>query len=168
MNESAGFEFISKSKFGKAVDLTGNLNVFYNRFKGSEAFGLPERDGINWNANLSSNIKIMGDLSAQVRANYYAPSVLAQGRSIGNFVTDAALRWSILNNKGSLLLNVRDVFNQRRFGGYTETEQFIRNFRDRRSLRMAMLTFSYRFGGQDKPQNDKDNWTDQDDNNQEP
>lgn len=167
-NESTGFEMITKSGIGKAVDLTGNVNVYYNRFRGSEEFDLPERDGINWDANLSSNIKITANLSAQIRANYYAPRVLAQGRSIGNFVTDAALRWGILNNKGSLLLNVRDVFNQRRFGGYTETNQFVRTFRDRRSLRMAMLTFSYRFGGQDKEKNNKEEWNEDDDNNQEP
>jgi outer membrane receptor protein involved in Fe transport len=168
MNESTGFEFISKSDFGEALDLTGNLNIYYNRFKGSPEFGLEARDGINWDANLASNIKITKNLSAQIRGNYVAPRVLAQGRSIGNFATDAAVRWSLLKNKGSLLLNVRDVFNQRRFGGYTQTDQFIRNFRDRRSLRMAMLTFSYRFGWQDKGKNEKDDWTSQDDNNQEP
>lgn len=168
MNESTGFEFISKSDIGEALDLTGNLNIYYNRFKGSPEFGLAGRDGINWDANLASNIRITGNLSAQIRGNYSAPRVLAQGRSIGNFVTDAALRWSLLKNKGSLLLNVRDVFNQRRFGGYTQTEQFIRNFRDRRSLRMAMLTFSYRFGWQDRDKNEKDGWTSQDDNSQEP
>lgn len=167
-NESTGFELISKSKFGKAIDLTGNLNIFYNRFKGAQEFDLPSREGINWDANLSTNIRFSKTLSAQIRADYSAPRVLAQGRSIGNFAADAALRWSILNNKGSVLLNIRDVFNQRRFGGYTQTDQFIRNFRDRRSLRMAMLTFSYRFGGQDRERNDKENWEDREDNNQEP
>lgn len=168
MNESTGFEVISKSNFGKAIDITGNLNVFYNRFKGAEAFGLPARDGLNWNANLSTNLRITPAFSAQIRANYSAPQVLAQGRSIANFVTDAALRWSILNNKGSFLLNVRDVFNQRRFGGYTQTDQFIRNFRDRRSLRMAMLTFSYRFGNQGQEKKDKETWDDREENGQEP
>lgn len=155
-NQSTGFEFISKSDIGKAIDLTGNLNIFYNRFLGSEEFNLPARDGINWDANLSAEIQIVKNFTAQIRGNYNAPRVLAQGRSIANFVTDAALRWSILNNKGSLLLNVRDVFNQRRFGGYTETAEFRRDFSDRRSLRMAMLTFSYRFGNQDRSPNQED------------
>jgi len=168
-NESTGFELISKSGIGKAVDVTGNLNVFYNRFEGATEFNMPPREGINWDANLSTNIRFSKTLSAQIRADYRAPRVLAQGRSIGNFATDAALRWSILNNKGSLLFNVRDVFNQRRFGGYTQTEQFIRNFRDRRSLRMAMLTFSYRFGGtSDRDKDTKENWEDGEENNQEP
>ena len=58
MNESTGFEFISKSDLGEALDITGNLNIFYNRFKGSPEFGLAPRDGVNWDANLASNIKL--------------------------------------------------------------------------------------------------------------
>ncbi|MEJ5964155.1 outer membrane beta-barrel family protein [Pedobacter immunditicola] len=154
-NEATGFEFISKTDFGKSLDLTGNVNVYYNKFKGSSDFNLPERDGINWDANLSSNIRLTGALSAQVRGNYNAPRILAQGKSIGTFVMDAALRLNILNNKGSLLLNVRDAFNQRRWGGFTQTGQFIRNFEDRRSFRTTMLTFSYRFGNNER-QDDKE------------
>lgn len=154
-NEATGFELISKTDFGKPIDLTGNVNVYYNKFKGSSEFNLPERDGINWDANLSSNIRLTGSLSAQVRGNYHAPRTLAQGKSIGTFVMDAALRLNILNNKGSLLLNVRDAFNQRRWGGFTQTGQFIRNFEDRRSFRTTMLTFSYRFGNNER-QNDKE------------
>ena len=154
-NEATGIEFISKTDFGKAIDLTGNVNVYYNKFKGSSDFNLPEREGINWDANLSSNIRLTGSLSAQVRGNYNAPRILAQGKSIGTFVMDAALRLNILNNKGSLLLNVRDAFNQRRWGGFTQTGQFIRNFQDRRSFRTTMLTFSYRFGNTER-QEDKE------------
>jgi outer membrane receptor protein involved in Fe transport len=161
-NEAMGFEFISKTKLGKAVDLTGNLNLYYNKFKGSSNFNLPKREGINWDANLSSNVRLAGGLSAQLRANYNAPRILAQGESIGTFVMDAALRLNILDNKGNLLLNVRDAFNQRRFGGFTQTGQFIRNFEDRRALRTAMLTFSYRFGNNEKRE-EKEKWNEDDD-----
>ena len=149
-NESTGFELISKTAFGSAVDITGNANVYYNRFKGSPEFNIAERDGINWDANISTNIKLVKNLTAQVRGNYNAPRVQAQGKSIAMFVVDAALRLSMFENKGSLLLNVRDVFNQRRWGGYTETSQFIRNFENRRSLRTGMISFSYRFGNSER------------------
>ena len=162
-NDATGFEFISKTNVGKALDFTGNVNVFYNRFFGNEEFDIEERDGINWDANLSTNIRFSKKLSAQVRANYNAPRVLAQGETIGNFVMDAALRLNVLNDKGSILFNVRDVFNQRRFGGYTQTAQFIRNFEDRRSLRMALLTFTYRFGSNGEKQEERQRRNDEDD-----
>jgi outer membrane receptor protein involved in Fe transport len=149
-NESTGFELISKTALGSAVDITGNANVYYNRFKGSLEFNIAEQDGINWDANISTNIKFVKNLTAQIRGNYNAPRVQAQGKSIAMFVVDAALRLSMFENKGSLLLNVRDVFNQRRWGGYTETSQFIRNFESRRSLRTGMISFSYRFGNSER------------------
>jgi outer membrane receptor protein involved in Fe transport len=167
-NESTGFEFISKTSLGSAVDITGNVNVFYNRFKGSPEFNIEERDGINWDANLSSNIRIVKNLTAQVRGNYNAPRVQAQGKSIATFVVDAALRFSMFANKGSLLLNVRDVFNQRRWGGYTQTSQFVRNFESRGSLRMGMLSFSYRFGNTDRREEKKEREEPEENNEQQP
>lgn len=165
-NEATGFEFISKTSLGKSIDFTGNLNLYYNKFKGSNEFNIPARDGFNWDANLSSNIRLSSKLSAQFRSNYYAPRVLAQGKSIGNFVMDAAMRLSVLNNKGSILFNVRDVFNQRRHGGFTETALFTRNFEDRRSFRMAFLSFSYRFGNTDTKE-DKKKWDEEENDDQE-
>lgn len=167
-NESTGFELISKTALGSAVDLTGNVNVFYNRFKGSPEFNIAERDGINWDANLSSNIRLVKNLTAQVRGNYNAPRVQAQGKSIATFVVDAALRLSMFSNKGTLLLNVRDVFNQRRWGGYTQTNQFIRNFESRGSLRMGMLSFSYRFGNNDRREEKRETEEPEENNEQEP
>ncbi|MBG6234070.1 outer membrane receptor protein involved in Fe transport [Pedobacter sp. CAN_A7] len=162
-NDATGFELISKTNVGKALDFTGNVNVFYNRFFGSQEFNIEERDGINWDANLSTNIRFTKDLSAQIRANYNAPRILAQGETIGNFVMDAALRLQVMGDKGTILFNVRDVFNQRRFGGYTQTGQFIRNFEDRRALRMALLTFSYRFGSNGERQEERERRNDEDD-----
>ncbi|WP_432708876.1 TonB-dependent receptor domain-containing protein [Pedobacter sp.] len=165
-NDATGFELISKTKLGKALDFTGNVNVFYNRFYGSDEFKIDERKGVNWDANLSANIRFAKNLSAQIRANYNAPRIQAQGETIGNFVMDAALRLQVLSDKATILFNVRDVFNQRRFGGYTRTGQFIRDFEDRRALRMALLTFSYRFGnsGERKDERDRGNDDDNGDN----
>lgn len=149
-NESTGFELISKTKLGSAVDVTGNANVYYNRLKGSAEFNIAERNGINWDANISTNINLLKTLTAQVRGNYNAPRVQAQGKSIAMFVVDAALRLSMFASKGTLLLNVRDVFNQRRWGGYTQTSQFTRDFESRGSVRTGMISFSYRFGNSER------------------
>jgi outer membrane receptor protein involved in Fe transport len=164
-NESTGFELISKTKLGPGIDITGNANIYYNRFKGSPEFNIEERDGINWDANLSTNINLIKNLTAQVRGNYNAPRVQAQGKSIAMFVVDAALRLSMFENKGSLLLNVRDVFNQRRWGGYTQTSQFTRNFESRGALRTGMISFSYRFGSSDRRE-EKQERDESEDNNE--
>lgn len=147
--EATGFEVISKVTFGRNIDATGNANFFYNKFQGSKEFGLAEVDGYNWDANLSSNVKISKDLSAQVKGNYNAPRLQAQGRTNASFVMDAGLKLDILDRKGSLMFNVRDLFNQRMWSGYTETEQFTQQFEHRWMRRSFMLSFNYRFGIQD-------------------
>jgi outer membrane receptor for ferrienterochelin and colicin len=160
--EATGFEMISKVNFNKNIDATANFNFFYNKFHGSEEFNLPARDGYNWDANLSSNVKITSLLSAQVKGNYYAPRLQAQGRTNSSFVVDAGLKLDVLDKKGSILFNVRDLFNQRMWSGYTETEQFTQHFENRWMRRSFMLSFNYRFGKQDF--NAKNNRRDQSDN----
>jgi outer membrane receptor protein involved in Fe transport len=147
--EATGFEMISKVTFNKNIDATANFNFFYNKFHGSEAHGLMARDGYNWDSNLSSNIKLSNRLSAQIKGNYYAPRLQAQGRTNSSFVVDAGLKMDVLDKKGSILFNVRDLFNQRMWSGYTETAQFTQHFENRWMRRSFMLSFNYRFGLQD-------------------
>ncbi|WP_245747671.1 outer membrane beta-barrel family protein [Parapedobacter koreensis] len=148
-NEAAGLELISKVDFSKKVDAMFNANLFHTRFHGSEAFNIDPTEGFNWNANVTANYRIMSSLSAQARAEYQAPRVMAQGKGIEQFVVNAGVRWDVLDRKASILFNVRDLFNQRRWGGYTQTQQFYRYFENRGMRRMFMVTLNYRFGRQD-------------------
>lgn len=154
-NEATGFELISKIDFSKKVDAMVNANLFYTRFQGSEEFNINPTDGFNWDANITANYRIMPWLSSQLRAEYRAPRVMAQGRGIEQFVVDAGVRWDVLDRKGSIMFNVRDLFNQRRWGGVTQTDQFHRYFENRWMRRMFMVSFSYRFGRQDFQERNK-------------
>lgn len=165
--EATGFEMISKVTFTKNIDATANFNFFYNKFHGSEEFGLKVRDGYNWDANISSNVKINSLLSAQVKGNYNAPRLQAQGRTDASFVMDAGLKLDVLDKKGSVLFNVRDLFNQRMWSGYTETPQFTQHFENRWMRRSFMLSFNYRFGIQDfNNKNNRKNQMNNDDMNE--
>jgi outer membrane receptor protein involved in Fe transport len=146
-NEATGLELISQMNFTKNFDVTANANFFYSRFHGSEEFSILPTDGFNWNANAITNYRIRPNLSAQVRMEYRAPMVLAQGRSVEAFIVDAGLKLDVLKKKGTVNLNVRDLFNQRRWGGYTQTAQFYREHENRWMRRMVMVSFTYRIGG---------------------
>lgn len=148
-NDATGFELISKVTFSPKIDATANFNAFYNKYFGSEEFNLVPTDGFNWDANISSNVKILKNLSGQVRAQYYAPRTRAQGTSIASFVMDAGLKMDVMNKKGSIMLNVRDLFNQRRWGGTTSTQYFTQEFERRWMRRTVTLSLSYRFGKND-------------------
>lgn len=145
-NEATGFEVISKMTFSPAINATANFNAFYNKYFGSDEFDLEPSDGFNWDANISTEVKITPTLSGQVRAQYNAPRTMAQGESIANFVIDAGVKKDILDKRGSIMFNVRDLFNQRRWGGTTTTAQFQQDFERRWMKRNFTLSFTYNFG----------------------
>jgi len=147
-NEATGIELISKITFIPSISTTANLNAFYNKYYGSEEYNLKPTDGYNWDANLNTEIKFSKVLTGQVRAQYYAPRTRAQGTSIANFVMDAGLKMDVLEKRGNVMLNVRDLFDQRKWGGTTVTEQFSQEFERRWMRRTFTLSFSYNFGQQ--------------------
>lgn len=154
-NRATGLELISKADLFKGFNLTGNVNMFYNNFSGSEEFNIPGNDGFNWNAKLMANAQILPALSAQINMEYMARRVTAQGRGREIFGTDAALKLDVLKRKGSLSFNMRDIFNSRKWGAVTQTAEFNREFRRRMQGRMSTLTFSYRFGNSDSQQRNR-------------
>ncbi|WP_207533567.1 outer membrane beta-barrel family protein [Desertivirga arenae] len=154
-NRAAGLELIGRIEFSKGFNITANANLFYNKFFGSPENNIQPNSGLNWNSNIISNFQLSKVLSGQINANYDAPRVTAQGKSKAMWGTDAALRLDIMNKKGSLSFNMRDVFNTRKWGFLTDTYLFSRESQRRMQGRMATLTFSYRFGKSDLPQKKK-------------
>ncbi|WP_423146743.1 TonB-dependent receptor domain-containing protein [Rubrolithibacter danxiaensis] len=148
-NQATGVEFIYRNELSNAVDLTANVNLYYNKFSGSPENNIASTDGFNWNTNLTSNFKFSNTFSGQLRMDYRAPQVRAQGRSKEMYGMDAALRKDFLNRKASISLNVRNLLNSRKWGGTTETNFFIQEFERQWQKRIFNLTFSYRFGKQD-------------------
>lgn len=147
-NESTGLELISRLDISKKWDVMANVNAFHTRFKGSEEFNVEPSEGFSWNANATTNYRFTPLFSLQARFEYEAPRIMAQGKGIDNYVIDAGLKLDVLNRKGSIMFNARDLLNQRRFGGYTQSNGVYRYFEYRWMRRTFMLSFSYRFGNQ--------------------
>ena len=126
--------------------LSGTISFIFNNFKGDANLGINDNSGFNWNGNFTGNATIVKGLNAQLSTFYMAPRVLAQGNIKEMVSVDAGLKKDILNNKGSLSLNVRDVFNSRVFGLVTDNGLFVQDWQRRRQGQVYNLTFSYRFG----------------------
>lgn len=154
-NETTGFEFISMINLHERVDLTANLNAFHTRFHGSEQYDIAPSEGFSWNANLTTNAKFTPTFSGQVRFDYRAPRIWAQGKGRESYVIDAGLRWDVMPRRASINFNVRDLLDQRRWGGYTETPNVYREFESRWMRRSFTLSFNYRFGSQDNQRDDR-------------
>ncbi|TDS16015.1 outer membrane receptor protein involved in Fe transport [Sphingobacterium paludis] len=155
----AGLELITKVNITNWWDATWNGNLFYNKFEGNEAFAIQEQEGVNWNANLNTNLKFPKNWAFQLRGDYFAPRVMAQGKTKYMTGVDVAVKKEFMNKRANLSLNVRDLFNTRRFGAQTTTPQVVTDFEHRWMKRMVTLSFSYRFGLQDltKKREQRDN-----------
>ncbi|MBA4054324.1 MAG: TonB-dependent receptor, partial [Marivirga sp.] len=98
----------------------------------------------SWFTRLTSRFTLPKNFDAQIRGNYEAPQKTAQGERKALYYVDLSMSKDILKGRGTLNLNVLDVFNTRRMRSITEGENFYTegNFQPRR--RQINLTFSYR------------------------
>ena len=147
--DNAGLELISKVNIFNWWDATANANIYYQRVNPVESYNINKVENVAWDANLTTNVKFTPTTSLQVKGDYRAPMKTLQGKMKSMHGVDLALRQDILKGKGSLLFNVRDVFDKRRFGGDTNLPTRYSDFYHRWSRRTFNLTFSYRFGLQD-------------------
>ena len=143
---NSGLELIGRVDVVKAWNFTGNVNLYQSKIEGVPAFGVVENSGFSWNANLTNNFVLPKNISLQIRAEYRAAEVMAQGTRNANFGMDAGAKYDFKDKKSSLSLNVRDVFNSRRWTMTTNTGTTEIDFSRRMQGTMANLTYSYRFG----------------------
>lgn len=126
-------------------------NLFVNTYNGTIS-GLPfTASQLTFEANVTNQFTFKNGWAAELSGNYTTKSrdegqalVLAAGQ------VSAGLSKQILNNKGSIKLNVRDIF-------FTQNPREIQNFQDiqstlrfTRDTRVVNIAFVYRFGIQPK------------------
>jgi iron complex outermembrane receptor protein len=145
-----GLELTGKAQLLKMWDATVNVNFFENRILGTNIDPTLDNSGYSWFAKLASNLRLPKGFSLQANGTYEAPKVAAQGKTQEVWFVDLALKKALWSNKASLVLNVSDIFNTRKYttdysfpGGATQSI-----YRDRET-RIGNLTFTYRFGKSD-------------------
>jgi len=143
---NSGLELIARVDVAKAWNFTGNVNLYQSKIEGVPAFGVIENSGFSWNGNLTNNFVLPYSITLQVKADYRASEVMAQGTRNANFGLDAGAKYDFKDKKSSLSLNIRDVFNSRRWTMTTNTGTTDIDFSRRMQGTMANLTYSYRFG----------------------
>ena len=98
----------------------------------------------------TSRFSLPHSIDFQVRGNYEAPQITPQGTRKSVYFIDLGMNKDILKGKGTLTLNVSDLFNSRRNRFTTEGVNFYTdgNFLGRR--RQVNLTFNYRLDSSSK------------------
>lgn len=147
--DATGVELISKVNIFRWWDATANVNLFYNKTTPYAEFNVDRVENFSWDGNINTSVRFTRSTSMQARGFYRAPREWVQGRMRSMAGLDLAVRQNVLADKGSVVFNIRDVFDTRRFRMENNLPtQFIRR-ENRRMSRMFTLSFTYRFGIQD-------------------
>lgn len=167
--KNSGVELIGKFDVSKKWNFTTNFNLYHRKITGVPALGTIDNEGISYNANLTNNISLPHSITLQLRADYRANEVTAQGTFKAMYGFDAGAKMDLMAKKASLSFNIRNLFNTRKFEMESASTASLINFGRMRAGNMASLTFSYRFGqadfaqkkkkpSQDAPRNDEESF----------
>ena len=168
-----GFELTANYNPSKKIRLSGSFNVFqqeskglyeYNKFSIDETSGaitsMPETQDLgninnSWFSRFNATFTLPWKIQMQNRLSYRGPRYTAQSESKGMFSANIALSKDVLSEKGTLVLNVSDVFNSRRwrstnFNPNKENPTSINNQESQWRVRQVSLNFTYRFNQKKK------------------
>ncbi len=145
-----GVEFATGYSPEKWWKLDMNFNFFHADIDGSNIQTSYKTETYSWFARVTSKFILPKSFDFQLRGNYEAPQKTAQGSRKSLYFVDLAASKDILRNKGTLTLNVSDLFNTRKMRSITEGDNFRNESTFQWRRRQVNLTFNYRIN-QGKP-----------------
>ncbi|MCZ4319619.1 TonB-dependent receptor [Aequorivita viscosa] len=144
-NQRYGFELGLLYNPTKWLNLNGSFNYF--QFK-TEGF----YNGVDYGAEntsyfgrFSSKVKLPWKVEWQTNAFYRGPSNNSQTESDPILSLNMAMSKDIINDNGTLALNVSDLLNTRKRNSLTTTNTFTSESEFQWRRRQVTLTFTYRF-----------------------
>jgi len=132
-------------------DATVDLNFFQNvinigNVDSTISKYISDQAGFSWFGKINTNLKLPGGFTLQINGNYESPKVIAQGTMKEIWWVDAALRKNLWNNKATIVANVSDIFNTRKYTTLYNLPTYDETYYRDRETRVGTLTFTYRFG----------------------
>jgi outer membrane receptor protein involved in Fe transport len=149
-SQSTGVEFILNSTVAKWLTLNLNSNIYYNMIDASELGFSKNKSAVAWNLALNGNIHITKNLMAQVNTRYKAKALTPQGYREPSYILNMGARYSLLNNKASILVTVSDLLNT--FSSVTtiDTPELKSRMERKRASQIIYAGFTYNFGNSSK------------------
>lgn len=158
-----GFEFTLNYSPYKWWKLNGNFNMFYNETDGDYTYLDQNDDPVyqnfdfnttSWFTRVTSKISLPYKIDWQTNATYNGEQKTAQGKRLGNFSMNLAFSKDVLKDKGTVSLNVSDVFNSRKNINETYIPGQVDSYGEMQwRKRQINFSFTYRFNVQ---KNDKE------------
>ncbi len=152
-----GAEFTTTYTPKRNWRLTWNVNLFqrelrgdytYINFQDEEITQVFDADNFSWFSRLSAKLPLPAKIDFQTNLFYMGPRQDAQSKSKGMLFTNLALSKDVFKDKGSISLNVRDIFNTGKRKSETRTENVFTYSEFQWRQRQITLSFLYRFNQQ--------------------
>jgi hypothetical protein len=168
-----GFEFTLNYSPYKWWKLNSNFNFFYNETDGDFSYTDLNNNLVvqnfdfsatSWFTRLTSKITLPYKIDWQTNATYNGAQKQAQGRSLGVFAMNLGFSKDILKDKGTVSLNVSDVFNSRKRINETYLPGDVESYGEFQwRVRQINFSFTYRFNVQKNEKERKPRGGQQDD-----
>jgi outer membrane receptor protein involved in Fe transport len=139
-----GAEFTSDYNVADWWKMDLNLNVFYAQIDGSNIMEEYKRDTYSWFARYSTRFSLPNGLDIQLRTNYEGRQRVAQGTRKALYYADLSGSKDVFNGRGTLVLNIMDIFNTRRTRMIFEGPGFITESDVLPRRRQINLSLNYR------------------------
>jgi len=162
----AGFEMNANYSPYKWWRLNGNLNLYrvenqgdysYTDYQGNEVVQNFDNIATTWFTRITSKITLPYKVDWQTNATYRAAQKNAQGKTLDMTSVNLSFSKDILKDKGSLALNVSDLFNTRKRRSIVDLENVSSFTTFQWRQRQVTLSFTYRFNKQKERDNQRNN-----------
>lgn len=125
--------------------LNGTATSMFKKVN-SDLAGGSEFKRWSYSANLQNSISLPHSFNVELNGYYQSKQLWGNFFIYEQYSIDLGIQKNILNNKGTLKLNVDDIFNTNKGGGYTKYGNVDLTVMNRWDSRRVNLSFSYRFG----------------------
>jgi outer membrane receptor protein involved in Fe transport len=142
--KSMGAEFTADYSPNAWWKMDLNFNAFYADIDGSNILDAYKVTTYSWFARYSSRFSFANSLEVQLRTNYEARQKTAQGVRKSLYYADLSASKDVMKGRGTLILNVMDVFNTRRNRYINEGPGFYTVGDSQQRIRQINLTLNYR------------------------
>lgn len=147
-SDDYGLEVVGSLQLFKWWNLNGNLNFFKSVTVGDYNDRHYLTDSYNLGGRIVSKFSINKICDMQITGHYRSPHDEPLGYREANYWADFAASRDVLKGKGTVTLNIRDVFGSRQHGGYSWGDDFWQYSENSWSKTTVTLNFNYRINQQ--------------------
>ncbi|GGZ38446.1 TonB-dependent receptor [Echinicola pacifica] len=143
--QAYGVEFIGMWDISAWWNVNGSVSMFQSKVDGSNIGEEFVSKGFSWNSKITTDFSLPYALTLQLVGDYESPEIEAQGRDYARYSMDATLLKNFMEDRLSVSVSVRDLFNTRTFGGYNQSSSFYQEFERNWESRIALVSARYNF-----------------------